>query len=912
MAINTYRLWMATDANRLLANQNAFIQATAPAFYQGNVAQLELHIVASAGVGTSPVEVPFPAGAAISVAVGDTNTYPTGGTWELMVDTTETQPMPYNATTTQVAAALNALSEVSTAGGVTVSKTGDGYTITWVTYGLKPTIGIGSDTLTPSSYESISLVQTGDANTRQIVFVELRQNPIALGVDWTALPSPSVTVSEVQAWNGTNRIWRVSIDPQPKAGTITIAYGSKTATLAYNASPSTIAAALSPAQVFATGQYQWDIAIAQDSVLTASGSLVGYYGFTGSINFATAECHQFLAGAERKATMLEVSISVDSKRYTLIQTVCNVFADVVSDGVLVPLPLGTAMSEQVANARFVRRDINQYPDGGTQNEIWRNIGLVNKDGTDVVAALSYSSSPSFANPFVTLSDISGLGATWGNITGTLSDQTDLQSALDSKYDATNPSNFIPEANVDGNTYGRLNGQWQTVISTTGGALDANASITASDTSTATDSELAGWGLGVELSADHTKGTTVEFDGLDTYDGLSHMNVNPTGLTFPDATVQTTAGIGDAPSDNQQYTRYNNTWFSLPTYVTPGDLNNYVPKSGGELTGEIYFTNPNPVSVESSSLGWNGLFIYSDQDPAVDPMRVTSSNIQFPDNTIQDTAFPGFAGYATELWVIQRRYAYVDTYNRITFPSGTNPDSSPNPGHLWFQSDKFRYSTSTSSLGNLIASEGWVNSQGYITSSALTPYAQLDGATFTGKVNHTVVGGVAGLNIGVGGTSTASTTAGDMWIATGGASLNYRDGLGTWRVIPNTGSINTFTQPQIIATTLTSTTPALRITNIATAAAAHSLLVEDDANPDSTSFIITNSGNVGIGLATGYTATQKVEVVGNVKADAFINGTGPTYNVKAIQAHSGGSDTHELLVSVNGSTYRVGMRFVSTP
>jgi hypothetical protein len=131
-------------------------------------------------------------------------------------------------------------------------------------------------------------------------------------------------------------------------------------------------------------------------------------------------------------------------------------------------------------------------------------------------------------------------------------------------------------------------------------------------------------------------------------------------------------------------------------------------------------------------------------------------------------------------------------------------------------------------------------------------------------------------------------------------------------LPNTGSINTFTQPQIIATTLTSTTPALRITNIATTSTAHSLLVEDDANPDITSFIITNSGNVGIGLATGYTATQKLEVVGNVKADGFVNGTGPTYNVKAIQTHSGGSDTHELIVSVNGSTYRVGMKFVSTP
>lgn len=34
------------------------------------------------------------------------------------------------------------------------------------------------------------------------------------------------------------------------------------------------------------------------------------------------------------------------------------------------------------------------------------------------------------------------GGTWGSITGTLSDQTDLQTALDAKYDASNPSGFI--------------------------------------------------------------------------------------------------------------------------------------------------------------------------------------------------------------------------------------------------------------------------------------------------------------------------------------------------------------------------------------------------------------------------------------------------------------------------------------
>jgi hypothetical protein len=447
MAINTYRFWMATDSNRLLANQTSFIQASAPSFYQGNVANLELYMVISAGVGVTPIDVPFPAGAEISVAVGDTNAYPTGGSWELSVDEAETAPMPYNATTTQVAATLNALSSVTAAGGVSVSKTGEGYTITWNTYGLKPTISIGSDTLTPSSYQSISLVQAGNANHRQIVFVELRQNPIALSTTWTPLPAPSITSSLVKAWDGSSVIWRVTIYPQPKAGTMTLSYGTKTATIDVASDTTTIANALD-AQVFSTGQYQWDIVLDENTALLASGNLIGYNGYSGTINFATAECHQFLAGAEGKNTTIEVSISVDDKRYTLIQTGCNIFADVISDGVITPLPLGVALSEQVANARFVRRDIDQNPDSATQDVIWQNLG-VETLGSDIVGALNGADSPSAANPLVTASDLSGFGAVWGNIDGTLSDQTDLQLALDSKYDASNPDGFITSSALAG-------------------------------------------------------------------------------------------------------------------------------------------------------------------------------------------------------------------------------------------------------------------------------------------------------------------------------------------------------------------------------------------------------------------------------------------------------------------------------
>jgi len=101
---------------------------------------------------------------------------------------------------------------------------------------------------------------------------------------------------------------------------------------------------------------------------------------------------------------------------------------------------------------------------------------------------------------------------WGSITGTLSSQTDLQGELDDK---------LPLA---------------------GGAMNTGAEVTISDGSSH-DSALAGWGLGVELSSDHAQGTTVEYNGLNVYDSAGTMEVTPTGLTFPDSTVQTTAFLG---------------------------------------------------------------------------------------------------------------------------------------------------------------------------------------------------------------------------------------------------------------------------------------------------------------------------------------------------------------------------------
>jgi hypothetical protein len=182
---------------------------------------------------------------------------------------------------------------------------------------------------------------------------------------------------------------------------------------------------------------------------------------------------------------------------------------------------------------------------------------------------------------------------------------------------------------------------------------------------------------------------------------------------------------------------------------------------------------------------------------------------------------------------------------------------------------------TSALSGISASSSWGAITGQIANqtdlaSSLDLKANLSGATFSGKVNFTTVGGAAGLNIGIGGTDVASNTAGDMWIAPSGSVLNYRDGLGASRILAARNLSNTFTAPQIVQTPAGTTNAALRVTQLGTG---NALVVEDGSsqNPDSTAFIIDQHGKVGIGVAPDANAALKVDGNGIM----FGNGTTQT-------------------------------------
>lgn len=199
--------------------------------------------------------------------------------------------------------------------------------------------------------------------------------------------------------------------------------------------------------------------------------------------------------------------------------------------------------------------------------------------------------------------------------------------------------------------------------------------------------------------------------------------------------------------------------------------------------------------------------------------------------------------------------------------------------------------------------GYPKSNYLLVTDAVNSFALKSGATFTGKVNTVApTANNAGINIGTI-NSTGNLTnsiAGDVWIGTW--QMAYKTANGTLVYGAATNASNVFGSPQIIDTT--AATPALRVTQ---KGSGNSLIVEDSLNPDSTALVVDASGNVGIGVATGFAATAKLDVVGNAKATTFSNGSGPAFSVNSTTSHSGGSDTLDLLVTIGGVNYRIGLR-----
>lgn len=373
-----------------------------------------------------------------------------------------------------------------------------------------------------------------------------------------------------------------------------------------------------------------------------------------------------------------------------------------------------------------------------------------------------------------------------------------------------------------------------------------------------------------------------------------MEVGP-GIFFPDSTIQSTAGISQTFADG----RYAPIAAGVPS---GGGTSQILSKASAQsydlawttlIPGDRYLTTSitsNAVSNGAKTFAVStGLSYSPNQDVTISydasnhmHAVVTSYNSTTGSLVVDVRNHTGSGTYSN--WVINvggaipaASVAWGSITGQITnqVDLQASLDSkypTSNPDGFITSSALTPYLTSATAASTYYP---LTNPAGYITSSALTPYllsstaastyftissaagkANLSGATFTGKVNlATISASSPGFNIGGQcDPAPASAVNGDVWISTAvSPKLTYR-AAGVNYNLAVLNQFNTFTG-QVVIDTTSSTTSALRITQKGTG---NAIEVEDSTTPDATRFVVDQFGKMGVGTAPDTNAAIKVD------------------------------------------------------
>lgn len=437
MATTAQRLIINVETGTLVPAFESVVGTTSPRYTLGDTTPVELYLVKTTGSTGTTSQVPFPAGATVRLAVGVVNQQPTSGTWALTFGADTATGLAFNATASALETALNALPSITAAGGVTVAKVGNQYQITFTNVGARADFTGGSLSLVPASQVGIQTLQQGDASTREVVLVALAVSPIAQTSTFTDVAAPSGSYGpnnfsltggvrgggfklQLQYTQGTSTrtVWTNTISPFASFSDISQAifsaltndgWGSVTGNLTTNAWGLQVSGVdyLSWRVDFTAPVFSTPITVVAPTVVGINTTgITALAGKVGELSLATVEAIAYLNTQESKTAKVEVEVEAAGDVQTLIQTNCELAGQVIVSGAFAPLTADVPLGESVANNRFIRRDADQTLDPTSTNQIWENLtGVTTPTGVDLVGALTNAVTPSAANPLVTLSQV---------------------------------------------------------------------------------------------------------------------------------------------------------------------------------------------------------------------------------------------------------------------------------------------------------------------------------------------------------------------------------------------------------------------------------------------------------------------------------------------------------------------------
>jgi hypothetical protein len=410
-------------------------------------------------------EVAWPASAAITLAVGRLDVAPTAGSFTLSYDGDSTAELPSDASETAMQTALNALASITADGGVTVIKTSTTYRVLWNDAGVpSSTISVGTNDLSPSASIGIATARAGGVAIKNLVQLHIKQSPVAKCTSWVTQDAPAITVTQVHApaYSGDFRIWRVKIEPYPKAGSFRLSKTINsvvtfTSPISYPADSSTIQSELGLTTVL-VGNDEFEIRQTQVTgastvnVTTLGADATGltaYEAKYGVLNLNTLDLELLLGGNTTATALLEIEVDVSGTRETIVQKQITVINDLIDSDAYTLVEWG----DVVPADSVVRYDTSQALTTPQKAQARTNIGALSsadlttyttKDGelesrlgiietaltTDVQDAFLGAALPSSTNAFATMDDVDTKAPL--SHTHTIANVTGLQTALDGK------------------------------------------------------------------------------------------------------------------------------------------------------------------------------------------------------------------------------------------------------------------------------------------------------------------------------------------------------------------------------------------------------------------------------------------------------------------------------------------------
>jgi hypothetical protein len=379
-------------------------------------------------------------GSSVKLGIGGIDGDPTDGQFRLVLNSTTSSAISFNATPLQVYTAISGIAGT----GVTVTTYGNeefAYLITSATLGTALSFGGDAFTLFPTSSVLVSTRRFPTSSVAAQQVIRLVRNPAVFSDTFVASPTAGVvSLTKIQDGSSTkNQTWDLAIGTDAEGGSIVLNFGANSTTgIQIGATATSFAEALSAVTGIGSGNVSVDtgnndgnysISFVRNLGLTnaptlaftldASGVIFGNFLQT-TVTMATAELDELFSeiGADTITPRIEVKLTQNGTPKTVLQTDVTVRRDLITSGSAVPASQSSYLTAAESYAAFISNSTTGFNSTSANRRIYSPDGTEKIRATD--AGLGFFAASPVAQPSNT-NAVSGLislgllasGATYG-------------------------------------------------------------------------------------------------------------------------------------------------------------------------------------------------------------------------------------------------------------------------------------------------------------------------------------------------------------------------------------------------------------------------------------------------------------------------------------------------------------------